>query len=230
MPRASGVIVALLLCTGSPDLATACDCFGRPACETSWDADLVFVGTAATVSEPVAGVEDTEFTIEEWLRGERVGAKITLRSEGVGFSCAYGFKPGVKYLVMANRRAGVWTAALCGGTLSFPGAESTAKEIRSAVRSRAPGTVSGEVFFDAFPDERVGGSAPIVGAEVTLRDGRTRLSVATDAKGEFRLSRVLPGTYELIVNVPSNATPVPPQRLVVGANACIKRYIYSDPR
>ena len=48
--------------------------------------------------------------------------------------------------------------------------------------------------------------------------------------GAFRLTRVPPGNYELIVNVPSNATPVPSQHLVVGANACIRRYIFSDPR
>jgi hypothetical protein len=188
------------------------------------------VGTVATISDPAAGVEDAEFTLEEWLRGERVDAKVTLRSEGVGVSCDYDFKPGVKHLVMAYRRGGVWTAALCGGTLPFPGAVSTVNEIRNALRSRGPGTVSGEVFFDAFPDERVGGSVPIVGAEVTLRAGRARLSVTTDAKGAFRLSPVRPGTYELMVSVPSNATPVPPQRLVVGANACITRYIFSDPR
>lgn len=230
MSRTAGVLVTLLLCVSSPDLAGACDCSGQPTCATTWDADLVFVGTATRVSEPSARVEDTEFAIEEWLRGERVVAKITLHSEGIGFSCDYDFMPGVKYLVMAHRRAGVWTAALCGGTRPFPSAESTVNEIRNAIRSRAPGTVSGGVFFDAFPDERIGGNVPIVGAAVTLRAVSDRLSVTTDAKGAFRLAPVPPGVYQLIVSVPSNATPVPSQRLVVGADACIRRYIFSDPR
>lgn len=229
MSRIVGV-VTLLLCVSSPDLAAACDCAVLPTCATTWDADLVFVGTATRVAEPSAGVEDTEFAIEEWLRGERVDAKITLHSEGVGASCDYDFTPGVKYLVMAHRRAGVWTAALCGGTRPFPNAVSAVNEIRNALRSRAPGTVSGEVFFDAFPDERIGGSVPIVGAAVTLRAGNDRRSVATDANGAFLLARVPAGIYELSVNVPSNATPVRSQRLVVGANACIRRYIFSDPR
>jgi carboxypeptidase family protein len=175
-------------------------------------------------------VEDTEFAIEEWLRGEQVDAKVTLHSEGIGFSCDYDFTQGVKYLVMAQRRGGVWTAFACGGTRPFPSAASDVDEIRNALRSRAPGTVQGEVFFDEFPDERVGGSVPIVGAEVTLRAVDRRLSVTTDAKGAFRLTRVPPGNYELIVNMPSNATPVPSQRVLVGANACIRRYFFSDPR
>jgi hypothetical protein len=230
VPRTSGLLVALLLCAGSPDVAAACECFGLPTCATTWGADLVFVGTATKVSEPSTGVEETEFEVEKWLRGERVDAKITLRSEGIGFSCDYDFTQGVKYLVMARRQAGVWKAGGCGGTRRFPGAESDLNEIRNWLRSRAPGTVSGEVFFDEFPDERVGGSVPIVGARVTLRAGKDQRSVATDARGEFRLARVPPGTYELIVNVPSNATPVPSQRLVVGPNACIRRYFFSDPR
>lgn len=229
MSRTAGVLLALLYAS-SPDLAAACDCFGQPTCATTWNADLVFVGTATRVSAPSARVEDTEFTIEEWLRGKQVDAKVTLHSEGIGFSCDYDFTQGVKYLVMAQRRGGVWTAVLCGGTRPFPSAASDVNEIRNTVRSRASGTVSGEVFFDAFPDERIGGSVPIVGAAVTLRAGDNQLSVVTDAKGAFRLTRVPPGNYELIVNVPSNATPVPSQHLVVGANACIRRYIFSDPR
>lgn len=230
LTRTSAVFVVLLMCAGSPDFAAACDCAVLPTCATTWNSDLVFVGTATKVSEPSARVEETEFVVEEWLRGERVDAKITLRSEGVGFSCDYDFTPGVKYLVMAGRRAGVWTAALCGGTRPFPSAVSAVDEIRNALRSREPGTVSGEVFFDAFPDERIGGSVPIVGATVTLRGSNDRLSVATDKNGAFRLARVPAGIYELVVNVPPNATPVPSQRLVVGANACIRRYIFSDPR
>jgi len=230
VPRTSGVLMVLLLCASSPDFAAACDCFGQPTCATTWDAELVFVGTATKVSEPSECVEETEFALEEWLRGERVEAKITLRSEGIGFSCDYDFTPGVKYLVMARRRAGVWTAVKCGGTRPFPSAASDVNEIRDALRSRAPGTVRGEVFFDEFPDERVGGSVPIVGAEVTLRAAGDRLSVTTDKKGAFRLAAVPQGVYDLIVNVPSNATPVPSQRVVVGANACIARYFFSDPR
>jgi Carboxypeptidase regulatory-like domain len=213
--RNAGIVLMLLLYVGSPDLAAACECFVQPTCATTWAADVVFVGTAARVSAPSAGVEDVEFT---------------LHSEGIGFSCDYDFTQGVKYLVMAQRRGGVWTAVPCGGTRPFPGAISDVNEIRNAVRSRAPGTVSGTVVVDVFPDERVGGSVPIVGAAVTLRAGTYQSSVLTDAKGAYRLARVPSGTYELIVDVPSNATPVPAQRLVVGANACITRVIFSEPR
>ena len=103
-------------------------------------------------------------------------------------------------------------------------------EIHMALRSRGTGTVSGEVYFDAYPDERVGGDKPIVGASVRLQSARNRLDAVTDARGEFRFPRVPPGDYELGVGVPKNATAVPPQRLVVGPHACLRRYFFSDPR
>jgi hypothetical protein len=224
------VLLVLLICASSPDVAAACDCFGLPICSTAWDAGLVFVGSATKVSEPSTGVQETEFVVEEWLRGERVDAKVTLHAEGIGGSCDYGFTQGVKYLVMANRRGTAWTARLCGGTSPFPGAETAVDEIRAALRSRAPGSVSGEVFFDDFPDDRVGGTVPIVGAVLTLRSANGQIAVSTDKKGAYSLARVPPGIYELAVKLPPNATPVPSQRVVVGANACVRRYFFSDRR
>ena len=230
MARVWSVLVAVLLGGGSLSPAEACDCFGRPTCATVWDAGVVFVGTARSVSTVAPGVEDATFTVDEWLRGEQIGPEVTLRSEGIGFSCDYDFEPGVKYLVMASRRKGTWMAFGCGGTRPFPQASSSLDEIHKALRSRGTGTVSGEVFFDAYPDERVGGDRPIVGASVRLQSTRSSLGTVTNASGEFRFARVPPGDYELVVGVPKNATAVLPQRLIVGPDACLRRYFFSDPR
>ena len=230
MARVSILLVAILLGVGSLSPAVACDCFGRPVCSSMWEAGVVFVGTATNVSTVARGVEETQFTVDEWLRGEQLGLQVTLRSEGIGISCDYDFEAGVKYLVMASRRNGTWMAFGCGGTRPFPQASSTLDEIHQALRSRDTGTVSGEVFFDAYPDERVGGDTPIVGAPVQLRSARNGFTTVTDAKGGFRFVGVPPGEYELAVRVPPKATAVPPQRLVVGPNACLTRYFFSDPR
>ena len=230
MARVSILFVAILFGAASVSPALACDCGGQPVCASVWEAGVVFVGTATSVSTVAPGVEETQFTVDEWLRGEQLGRQVTLRSEGIGLSCEYDFNAGVKYLVMASRRNGIWMAFLCGGTSPFPQASSALDEIHQALRSRGSGTVSGEAFFDAYPDERVGGDIPIVGAPVQLQSARNRFTTVTDAKGGFRFARVPPGEYEIVLRPWANATTVPSQRLVVGPNACVKRYFFPLPR
>ena len=210
--------------------AEACECVGLPTCATLWDADLVFVGTAARVSGD-KGSTQAELTVDEWLRGERVGEQVTLVSEGTGFSCDYDFKAGVQYLVFTSRDPnGRWKASYCGGTAPLLPASPVLKEIRSVLQSRATGTVSGQVTFDAFPDERVGGGPPIADAIVILESGRQQLTTTTNAIGVYRFDRVPPAEYALVVRVPPNATPVQPLHVLVGPQACLTRHVFPEPR
>ena len=190
----------------------------------------MFVGTTTRVSGD-RGLEIAEFTVGEWLREEPVGGQITLASKGVGFRCDYDFDEGVRYLVFVVKNPdGGWRAALCGGTLPFPQASSVLNEIHDSLRSRATGTVSGQVTFDAFPDEHLGGGPPIANATVVLQSGRQQLTTTTNAIGVYRFDRVPPGEYTLVMRVPPNATPVAPIRVLVGSQACLTRHIFPEPR
>jgi len=224
------ISVVLLAVLWYGERAEGCSCGTPPTCATVWDAELVFVGTATQVLGD-GGSEQAQFAVEEWVRGERVDQQVTLVSQGVGFSCDYDFNAGVRYLVLASRDAnGRWKAGLCGGTLEFPRASSVLEEMHDALRSPAIGAVSGAVSFDRFPDERVSFGQPIVKAPVMLEAPGQRLTTTTDEKGGFLFDRVPSGEYALTVTVPTNATPVRPVRVVVGPRACVKRYIFPDPR
>src|SRR5688572_17162009 len=158
--------------------ASACDCAGRPTCATLWDADLVFVGTVNRIVTTAPKTEEARFTIEEWLRGEPVGKEVTIMSAGVGFSCEYDFAPAGRYLVFARKAPdGSWKAALCGGTTPIESKQGQADlaEIKAALNSRQPGTVSGEVAFDEDPAERIMPGAPIARTAVRLRSESTTL-------------------------------------------------------
>jgi hypothetical protein len=210
--------------------AEACDCAILPTCATLWDADLVFVGTTTRVSGD-RNLESAEFTVDERLRGEPSGEPLTLVSEHLGFSCDYDFDEGVRYLVFARKGPdGVWKASLCGGAVPFPPASSMLKDILETLQSRATGTVSGQVTFDAFPDERVGGGPPIPDATVTLQAGQRVLTTTTNAIGVYRFDRVPPDEYTLAVRLPPNATPVSPIRVRVGPQACLTRHVFPEPR
>ena len=213
--------------------ASACDCAGRPTCATLWDADLVFVGTVNRIVTTAPATEEATFTIEEWLRGEPVEKEMTIVSAGIGFSCEYDFAPAGRYLVFARKAPnGSWKAALCGGTTPIESKQGRADlaEIKAALNSRQPGTVSGEVAFDEDPAERIMPGAPIARTAVRLRSESTTLTTQTDERGEFRFSQVPPGRYSLSATLPPNAVDVPPLPVTVGANACVQRYVFPDRR
>jgi hypothetical protein len=224
-------VVVVSLVSVSP--ARACDCAGMPICASFWSADLAFVGSVKDIASPVPGREETTFVIEEWLRGEAVKTSVTIVSNGVGYSCDYDFKPSTSYLVLAYKAAdGSWKASLCGGTAPLDSryGRTAVKEIRESLTSRQPGQVSGSVAFDEDPTERVMPGEAIVRAVVRLQNVRNALTTRTDERGEFRFLRVPPGRYSLSVDLPPNAKEIPPAAIVVGAKACVQRYIHPHRR
>ena len=82
------ISIVLLAILWHGERAEGCSCGTPPTCATVWDAELVFVGTATQVSGD-RGSEQAQFTVQEWVRGERVGQQVTLVSEGISaLDCA----------------------------------------------------------------------------------------------------------------------------------------------
>lgn len=224
-------VVVVSLVSARP--AHACDCAGTPTCASFWNAGLAFVGRVKSIATSVPGKEETTFAIEESLRGEAVMTSVTVVSNGIGYSCDYDFKPQTRYLVFAYKSAdGLWKAALCGGTtpMDTQYGRAAMKEIRQVLTSRQPGQVSGEVAFDEDPAERIMPGAPITRALVRLQNDRSTLTTRTDEQGEFRFLRVPPGRYLLSVALPPTAVNTPPTQVVVGAKACVAKYIFPHRR
>jgi hypothetical protein len=229
-PLIFAFIVASFVAAASP--AHACDCAGLPTCANLWDSDLVFIGTVERIATPVPGTEEVTLNVEKWLRGEKVSTQVVIVSRGVGVSCDYNFEQ-TRYLVFAYKAAdGSWKSRLCGGTAPLDSAhgKQTLREINEALSSRAPGQVSGSVAFDENRTEFVSPDTPIAATTVRLRNEARVLTAKTDREGAFQFSRVPPGSYVLVAELPPDAAPVPPIQVVVGANACVRRYIFPERR
>jgi hypothetical protein len=216
------VVLALLatLCVSSP--ADACECPKFSACQTFWTAETVFIGRAQSVVQIASGTLVTRLVVEEWLRGERVGAELTTTSYGVGGSCEYGFQQGVRYLVHSSRRADrTWSVFLCGGTAPIEQAAGDLKYIRDALAHTGDGTFSVHSFVDIDPGKAVKAGPPPVGARLVLRTPGRELRGAIEQNGTYRFGAVPAGEYTLTVELPSDYTPVPPSHVVIGKGACL---------
>ena len=227
------VAMVALVCVVNASPVQACDCAGLPTCANLWNAELAFIGKVERIATRGERTEETTLIIEEWLRGEVVKKEVTIVSVGVGVFCDYDFSPDTRYLVFAYKAPdGSWKASLCGGTTPVESASGKAalKEIRSVLVSRASGQVSGLVAFDEDPAERVMPGAAITQTLVSLQNGQRTLTTRTDARGEFRFSRVPPGRYALSVALPPTAADVQPMQVVVGAKACVQRYVFPHRR
>lgn len=230
-PLICGFIMAIASAIGASP-AHACDCAGLPTCANLWDSNLVFIGNVERIATPVPGTEEVTLSVEKWLRGEKVETEVTIVSRGVGVSCDYNFEQ-TRYLVFAYKATdGSWKARLCGGTapLTSEYGRQTLREINEVLTSRASGQVSGNVAFDENHTELVFPDTPIAAATVRLRNEARVLTAKTDRRGDFQFSRVPPGTYVLVAELPPDAAPVPPIQVVVGAKACVRRCIFPERR
>jgi Carboxypeptidase regulatory-like domain len=224
-------IVTLLAALCIADAAQACSCAPLPPCESFWTADVVFIGRADSVVEKKPGAQVAQLAVDEWLRGERVGPKLTILSYGVGGSCDYGFTAGSRYLVHAKKRPdGTWSASLCGGTASLADAAAALKYIRSALEQPGAGTLSGNAFIDTDPGEGVKSGAPIANARLILRSPRGEQTARTDGDGNYRFMAVPAGEYTLVAELPDDHAPVPPKRLAIGKDACLRQVFWTTKR
>jgi hypothetical protein len=225
------ISLILLAAVGIPDAAHACSCDRLAACQTFWTSDVVFIGRAHRVLKTPGGAQEARIVVDEWLRGQRVGAELTIFSYGVGASCDYGFTEGTRYLVHATKRpAGTWGASLCGGTAPVAEATADLKYIRDALEHSGDGTLSGYAFVDINPREGVQTGPPISDARLVLRSSRGELTARTGKEGNYRFEAVPAGEYTLVVELPPGHKPVPPKRIVMGKGACLRHVFWTVKR
>jgi hypothetical protein len=223
MPKPLITVVATLLAVLSiGSTAHACSCPKFRPCQTFWTAETVLIARAQSVVQKGSGTFVTRLVVEEWLRGERVGAELTTTSYGVGGSCDYGFQQGVRYLVHANRRAdSTWSVFLCGGTAPIEQAAGDLKYIRDALAQPGDGTLSIHSFVDIDPGKGVKSGPPPVGARLLLRGSGRQLKGIVGPEGAYRFDAVPAGEYTFTVELPPDYAPVPPKQITTGRGACL---------
>ena len=226
--KLSGCTVSLLLwVTFWPVRANACDCATQPVCQSAWTSDIVFVGVVEQNDTTGARI-----VVEEQFRGERLGQRILIEPTERGVGCSYSFfAVGERYLVFGLKdSSGRWEAHQCGGTSRLEQAAEPLRYIRQALARPGPGRLSGDGFVDIDPGELVRSGPPLAHLRVSLLSASVSLTTVTDAAGRFQFSSVPAGDYMFTVDVPSELEPLPPRRISIGRNACIRHAFWTTKR
>ena len=90
--------------------------------------------------------------------------------------------------------------------------------------------MSGDGFVDIDAGEFVRLGPPLAHLRVSLVSARRSLTAVTDAAGRFQFSSVPAGDYMFTIDVPSELQPLPPRRISIGWNACIRHVFWTTKR
>lgn len=119
----SGLVLAaaVIMLPGAQALACSCG-MGTPA-EMFEHADVVFVGTAADVSQPRPGgmlgpTVDYLFHLGELRKGPVPGFEVLVNTSSDEASCGTSFTLGKDWLVFASLQQGVLSTGLCSGNVA----------------------------------------------------------------------------------------------------------------
>ena len=193
--------------------AAACSCaFGGGApCQEYWRVDAVFVGTV--VSSGMITVEHDSFksdmrllhmTVEQPIRGIKT-AKLDVITGLGGGDCGYGFQVGKRYLVYAYRdpKDNHLATNICTRTRPLAEAEDDLAFVRALPTSGMEGLIFG-IVGKRNHDWKEGEQwyKPVPDAEITIESETTQYHTQSDAKGNFRVEKVLPGKYLVKLKLP----------------------------
>ena len=187
-----------------PESATACSCAGPGApCAEAWRADAVFVGQVVSISATVG--RRVEVAVIEPFRGFQL-SQVTLETGYGGGDCGYPFEMGQSYLVYANRTGeGHLTTSICSRTRPVRDAAEDLAYARSlaAIDPGASARQIGRVVL--WEPSLPSGSnvKPVPGIGVTATGGGRAFSAATNDRGEFALTGLPLGTYDVVATAPN---------------------------
>jgi hypothetical protein len=202
---------AVLLFAAPSSHACTCNFGGSAPCQEYWRVDAVFSGTVVSSGKIVVdnGSYTSErrlvhITVEQPLRGIQT-AEVDVVTGWGGGDCGYGFKVGQRYLVYAYRDAkdNRLGTSICTRTRPLADADDDFAFIKGLPTAGMQGFVFGKVAKRNY--EWKGGEdwlKPIADAELTIEGENTQYLSRSDAKGNFRVEKVLPGKYRVKLKLP----------------------------
>jgi Carboxypeptidase regulatory-like domain len=186
-----------------PDSANACSCAGPGApCAEAWRADAVFVGNVVSISS-TAG-RRVELAVIEPFRGFQLSQVIVETGAGGG-DCGYPFEIGQSYLVYAHRTPeGHLTTSICSRTRPARAATEDLAYLRSLadIVPGAQARLTGRVVLNEYPVPAGSELKTVPRIGVVATDGGRTFSASTDERGEFALTGLPLGTYEVVASAP----------------------------
>lgn len=180
--------------------AKACTCreYNVPVCAAYWRADAVFGGQLVDIT-PVEKSDNRtptvmlHFIVEQPFRG--IGGDRVLVETLHGTSCDMLFVKGERYLIYASRETGGQLfAGPCTRTTDLKHANEDLNYLRALARGDAKEAIMGRLLRDQY--------APLTGLRVSVQSGDKTTEVKTDAKGDFSVSVLNPGTYTVRAFIP----------------------------
>ena len=196
---ASSLVVLLLLFAESS--ASACSCeLPKPACQTFWKAEAVFIGTVLSVKTSNKSLVSLEalaikISVDDSFRGVSSNV-VELFTGNVGSSCGYRFAVGQQYLVYAYvGDTGRLTTNRCTRTRPLTQAAEDLDYLRGLAMAPPGSTIKGEVRRIRRSSDGGSTDSPFADIPVLIENGSQRYRTLTDSQGNFILSGLSPGAY-----------------------------------
>jgi 5-hydroxyisourate hydrolase-like protein (transthyretin family) len=203
--------IAVLIFSAPPARACSCAFGGGAPCQEYWRADAVFAGTV--VSSGKISVDHGSYksdmrvlhmTVEQPIRGIQTAELDVITGWGGG-DCGYEFQLGKRYLVYAYReeKTNRLSTSICTRTRPLAEADDDLTFIRALPTSGMEGLVFGKVGRrNHHWKEGEQWYKPVPDAELTIESETTQYQAQSDAKGNFRVEKVLPGKYLVKLKLP----------------------------
>lgn len=198
--------------------AYACTCGNsEPPVEFN-EARAIFIGKMLEGTEEIKVADELKksyvieagkvrFAIEEIFKGP-VAKELTVEiASHAGTNCGpYGLKRGERYLVYAYANGDNWNELYTGVcTRTSLVSSDYIKEDLAFLRHLPPVGSGGNIEGSIWTDHRSEGKSPFANliVHITGPDRKVR-SIRTNSNGEFRLSKVKPGKYQLDPQLPAS--------------------------
>ena len=210
--RLSRLLVGLtVMALASVRDVSACVCAsGSPPCQNAFQVDAVFAGTVRSVvplPEDGPPLRPGEMRIPQTVRVEfdtvvpfrgLQGSNVTVLTAGSGPACGYGFKPGERYLVYANRKGTELVTGICSRTRPLADAAEDLQFFQTfsapSDRARLYGTVT-HWEREVWTEQPVN-YGPVPNLRVNVSGMGQLLDTWTDDAGRYDV-KLPPGKYEV---------------------------------
>src|SRR5262245_15931063 len=221
-------LIGLLLITGSK--ANACVCSPEayaPACQLISRREAVFLGESLElVGNPRYGKGKLyRFRVERIYKGLDPGIHEVMVDPGAFTSCETSFMPGVKYLMFASvtsRKPLKLAAWECSGSRPAEPNKTDADFLEQYAQGKTRTEVFGKVlqWVTQIGRPRDDESAPLEGAEVTLKNATHRYTILSQPDGSFRFGGIPEGDYELSASLAPYVSEPSSYKVSVSKGAC----------
>src|SRR5215510_8775907 len=221
-------LIGLMLITGSE--ANACSCSPEvyaPACNLISRSEVVFLGESLElIGDPryMRG-KVYRFRVERIYKGLDPGIREVMVNPGAFTSCETSYTPGVKYLMFAHASSGnpaQLAAWMCSGSRPAESNKADVDFLEQYVQGKTQTDVFGKVlqwvtWIGRPVDDE---SAPLQGAEVTLKNASHRYTALSQSDESFRFSGIPEGDYGISASLAPYVPDPSSYKVSVSKGAC----------